>query len=636
MSVGATNKEYLSEIDGLRAIAVMAVLLYHVDLALFSGGFVGVDIFFVISGYLITKNISSSIESGTFTLSKFYVRRFRRLYPALLATISITAISALFILSPEHLARFGREIAAALLSVSNIYFWSESGYFDIDSSFKPLLHTWSLSVEEQFYIVWPTFILLLCVVRSNAIRLLILLAVGATSLWYSEAWVQNTSASAAFYMLPFRVYEFVVGALLVFAPKLDRSRHQAGRSLMTLGGVIMMLYSVTMLDHTTPFPGYSALLPCLGAALVILSGSNLSSRMLLENAVARWLGKVSYSVYLVHWPLVVFYKYSTGSDLTIVAQVLIPIASLLLGYASWRWVEQVYRYEKPKKSRLESTSLALYASVLLTVTIGAAVTFEVSKGSVFTSKAVLTAEQISHGKGHRYAMIRRGCRVLDAKTAANCDYSAEHQTLVFGNSHEPDGYNIWYQAQGSETNNMITFGTINKCEKFLKDIDSEADDDRNCRQRITKLKDSEFIQSLDTVVFSSNQPFHENKAESYDLLVELKSINPKLQIIVIGGYFNLKKDCSFYIGQSGSIESCLDPDKVKYGREDEVNAYAKWQESEYATILAPIYIDKFSMLCAEKTCASSVGDIPFTYDQHHLSLEFAQLIGSLLASTMKK
>lgn len=635
LKLGATvsKNNYLAEIDGLRAIAVMAVLFYHVDLQLFSGGFIGVDVFFVISGYLITRNINTSVASGSFSFVKFYTRRFKRLYPALLATISITAIAALFILSPEHLARFGREILAALFSVSNFLFWSESGYFDLDSSFKPLLHTWSLSVEEQFYLVWPAFIVLLCATKNRNLRISILLVTAAISWWYSQLFVQNNEASTAFYMLPFRVFEFVAGAVLAVVPSLNK-KHYFARSGMTLVGIVIMLYCAIAYDHNTPFPGNNALLPCFGTMLVILGGSNLTSTILLENATARWLGKISYSIYLVHWPLIVFYKYIAGEELPLVTQLLLSTISIALGYCCWRWIEQAYRHQPSKEFSYKITQLAPYSILLITLTVTLASIFEIKKGMVFDRETVLTPEKITEGKQNRYKLIRQGCNLLNLTDNNRCNSSAEKQTLLFGNSHEPDGYNIWHSAYQTPEHNIISFGTTNGCADFFVNIDSHVPDTRKCRERITKLKDSVFVKSLDTIVYSSNKPFSINKTGSYDLLAELKEINPDIQIIIMGGYFNIKKDCTFYINSSNSLDSCLTPEYIKYSREDEKSAYTKWKQSKYVRLLNPIYVDKFSLMCPNKTCIASTRGIPFAYDQHHLSLEFSQLIGKKLAKKL--
>ena len=206
--------KYRPEIDGLRGIAVLGVLLFHLGVQQLSGGYVGVDVFFVISGYLITRLIRSDVRAGTFTFTRFYVRRTRRLFPALFFTLVLCLVAGCLLLSPGHLENFAGTLIASILSVSNIQFWQQSGYFDLESSLKPLLHTWSLGVEEQYYLFWPW--LLVFLTRRFARHTFAIILIGGICSFCLNLVFYNSSHATIFYLLPFRAFEFAIGALTLW------------------------------------------------------------------------------------------------------------------------------------------------------------------------------------------------------------------------------------------------------------------------------------------------------------------------------------------------------------------------------------------------------------------------------------
>ena len=330
---------YRPDIDGLRAVAVLLVVLWHLDVGWLTGGFVGVDVFFVISGYLITGLIVTEInQTGRFSLSGFYLRRLRRLYPALLGTLGLSFIAGAILLSPSDLQRFSGALWSAVISLSNIYFWRESGYFDLSADFKPLLHTWSLGVEEQFYLLWPWLLLLLTLPRQKWVTPVTLLAIGAGSLFA----IRFVSPDAAFFLTPFRAFEFVIGGLLVWI-KPAEGRLKPVAELALPSGIAMILLAASRFDTETNFPGINALLPCLGAALVMWAGNPRYMGSILSNRLFVAVGLISYSMYLVHWPLITFWKYYTLAELAIVDKLALAAGTLLLSIASYRWIEVPFR-----------------------------------------------------------------------------------------------------------------------------------------------------------------------------------------------------------------------------------------------------------------------------------------------------
>jgi peptidoglycan/LPS O-acetylase OafA/YrhL len=340
-SADHVSLRYRADIDGLRAIAVVPVVLYHYGIAGFSGGFVGVDVFFVISGFLITSLIFAEMREGAFSIAGFYERRARRILPALFAMMAFTAVLALLLLFPRDLTRFSESAAAAALSVSNFDFWNQAGYFDTGAETKPLLHTWSLGVEEQFYVLFPAVLYLLHT-RSRRL-LLIFVAVLAVVSLAASIWAVRDAPSAAFYLLPFRTWELMFGAILALAA-FPVPQSMVIRDVLAAIGLALIGRAVTLYTADTPFPGVAALLPCGGAALVLYACSRdgIVQRILSLRPIV-FIGLISYSLYLWHWPLYVLARYVRVGPLPLWESVALIAASVALAVLSWRFVERPFR-----------------------------------------------------------------------------------------------------------------------------------------------------------------------------------------------------------------------------------------------------------------------------------------------------
>ena len=301
--------KYRSEIDGLRAIAVVPVILFHARFDLFSGGFVGVDVFFVISGYLITTIIINEMENGTFTLLRFYERRARRILPSLFFVVLCCIPAAWFLLLPSDMKDFAQSVVAVATFSSNILFWIESGYFATEAELKPLLHTWSLAVEEQYYILFPLF--LMAVWRSGLraiVGLLILMFVVSLAVAH---WGAYNNPSATFYLLPTRAWELLIGAFAAFyLQRTSVSFPYWLNNWLSAFGLAAILYSVFAFDEATPFPSLYALVPTAGTVLIILfslRGTWTHTILSLKSVVG--LGLISYSLYLWHQPVFAFWRH---------------------------------------------------------------------------------------------------------------------------------------------------------------------------------------------------------------------------------------------------------------------------------------------------------------------------------------
>lgn len=337
---------YRAEVDGLRAIALLPVIFFHAGFDVFSGGFVGVDIFFVISGYLITSIIMSEMESGTFSLLNFYRRRVRRLFPALALVVIVAFVFSWCILLPRDMKNFSQSLVSTTFFASNILFWFEAGYFDTSSELKPLLHTWSLAVEEQYYILFPAFMILMWGALKKYLTAVVF-ALLMISLGLSE-WSLNHSPESAFYLLYSRLWELLVGVLVaIFLFKNETAGIKKWiRDSLGVFGALLIGYSVFFYSEGTSFPGISALAPTLGAAFIIIfvtKGTMLYKT--LASKVMVGIGLISYSAYLWHQPLFSLVHYISFHELIVFFKLGLCAIVFIISYMSWRFVELPFRKE---------------------------------------------------------------------------------------------------------------------------------------------------------------------------------------------------------------------------------------------------------------------------------------------------
>ena len=331
---------YRPDIDGLRAVAAGMIVLYHLGLDRLSGGFAGVDVFFVISGFLITGLLQRDIAGGQFRYLRFLGRRVRRLGPSLLATLAGTLVVGYWVLAPEFYEELGWSTLAALASVSNILFWTQTGYFDTAAQLKPLLHTWSLGVEEQFYLVWPFLLIAVLTLRAFLLRAALLIVLAVVSLVAAEVMI-DLDPAAAFYLMPFRVAEFCCGALLALAPAARLPRVVAEAASLT--GLGLIAATAVLIDETVRFPGLTAMIPALGAMLILAAGPVALGNRLLSIAPMRYVGHISYALYLVHWPVLVYFSYYQGGPDTLTETALLTGVSLALAALLTHGIEAPFR-----------------------------------------------------------------------------------------------------------------------------------------------------------------------------------------------------------------------------------------------------------------------------------------------------
>ncbi len=362
--------KYRKDIEGLRGISVLAVIFYHYHIGGFTGGFVGVDIFFVISGYLITSIIINDIHNNRFSFFDFYTRRIRRIVPASLFVTLCTLLAGYLIILPSVYSKVGESALYAAFGLSNFYFLWNTGYFDTIAEFQPLLHTWSLAVEEQYYLFWP--ILLLGIVNvgkeSLPIKLSIIFVLVLISLAISQYNITDNQ-KASFYMLDSRAWELGLGGLLALLPAI---RNRITSEFIAVLGLSLIIWSIFQLDSNNDFPGLNALYPCIGAALIILPKSENFIEKAISTRPLAFVGKISYSLYLWHWPILVLYRhYGTGRMPGAKEIAIMLVLSFLLSIVSWRHIEQRFHrmHNSPKPIVFTWGAVSMAAIGLLGFTV---------------------------------------------------------------------------------------------------------------------------------------------------------------------------------------------------------------------------------------------------------------------------
>ncbi len=635
----SSSYNYQRHIDGLRAVAVLSVVFYHFGLPSFKGGFVGVDVFFVISGYLITNLITEEISrTGDFNFKRFYIRRMRRLFPALAVTFLASLILAAVLFSPDRFQAFGRTLSAAVLSVSNIVFWMESGYFDADSHLKPLLHTWSLGVEEQFYLLWPVLLWFFTRRANPTSQFSVLAITGLGSFGLNYLWVTGNFdagyASTIFYLTPFRIFELVIGGMVIYAvPFVSRKRwlHELGMLL----GLALISYSVVTYSDDIIFPYYYALVPCLGAFLVTLSRESRTFRWLLTNPLVVGVGLISYSMYLIHWPALVFYEYYTFVALAPLEYISLFVLTVLLSVLMYFTVEKPFRKAAPTHSNPLPQQAFVFSSAIAMIAvalIGAYV--YASGGKTWHNAGSLSSAVVSAGKKLRFELVRSGCNLTRLDQPGYCRMDRPYQILIIGDSHEPDGYNAFARLYGQDPDvNLISFGTLNACNIEMTVAGPvSAVHDQQCIERVSLLNDQRFVARLDGIVYSANKPFWENKKLDWLILRHLRSLNENIPLVVLGGYINTEHDCSELFNRFQTFAACKDPRHISYNPFNEQEN----RHSEDTLGIDYLYIDKTRILCSADSVESCVvqmdGEAAF-YDRHHLSLPFASMLGQRIANT---
>lgn len=442
--------KYRPEIDGLRAIAVLPVILFHAGFPLFSGGFIGVDVFFVISGYLITSILIDDIENNKFSLINFYERRARRILPALFFVIFVCIPFAWLWMPQAQIIDFSQSLIAVSFFISNFLFWRESGYFDTIVDEKPLLHTWSLAVEEQFYIFFPILLILLwSFSRNKTFWFISMLAL--ISLIISE-WGSRNEEVANFYLAPSRVWELFTGSIAAFI--LSKKRNLNNNFLSTLG-LLAIAFSIFYFDKNTPFPSLYTLTPVIGTFLMIIYGHHETFvAKFLSNKVFVSIGLISYSAYLWHQPLFAFTRIKLIQEPSNLIVITLIIFNFVLAYLSWKFVEKPFRSKNNKFNRKEIFSYSILAIVLTTIIgfVGSSTNLyqKITISSYENNEGLVLKKILKATKRHlSLEMSSTDCHIwikntssIDQNHFSKCNEKHGNALIILGDSHAMNFFNI--------------------------------------------------------------------------------------------------------------------------------------------------------------------------------------------------
>ena len=493
---------YRAEIDGLRALAVLPVIFFHGGFEWFSGGFVGVDVFFVISGYLITSIIITEMAEDKFSIVNFYERRARRILPALFFVMAVCIPFAWFLLVPSDFVEFGHSLIAASTFSSNFLFWSESGYFGGPAELKPLLHTWSLAIEEQYYILFPIFIMLTWQFGTRWI-LIILLLIFMLSLGLSE-WAAYKTPSANFYLLPTRGWELLMGVFIAFYLKYRNFiKSFLANQLLSLLGFSMIIYSIIVFNESTPFPSFYALIPTIGTGLVILcSVPKTTIHKLLTLKLIVGIGLISYSTYLWHQPILAFTKNSIQGEVHNMIVMMLCISSFFFGWFSWRFIERPFR----KKSYLQRKFI-----------------FKFSLLGIFIFSIIGASIHIYDGGVKLYSQQKQG--IINTFLSDNKSYTEKRESyvsshkfdksnnkkdiLIVGDSHMQDLVNAVYEVGLDDNYEFSSFLISVNCGIYFvkdkKDIEEPKFDCENRSFYNSNLKEKMLVADEIWVISSWDQ-----------------------------------------------------------------------------------------------------------------------------------
>ncbi len=460
--------KYRPEIDGLRTVAVLPVILFHAGFGLFSGGYVGVDIFFVISGYLITTILIDDLAQGRFSILRFYERRARRILPALFTVLAVCVPAAWFWMLPSQYKDFSQSLVAVVLFASNFLFWRESGYFDTSSEEKPLLHTWSLAVEEQYYLLFPLFLFLIWRFgRRPALHGIVLL--GLLSLGASE-WGWRNAPNANFYLAPFRAWELFIGSACAFVMASARApRPNAGFAWLGLG---LIALSILVYDNATPFPSLYALAPTLGTALIVIFAAppNPVGRLLsLRPMVA--IGLISYSACLWHQPLFAFARLRHVAEPPDWLMAALALLSLGLAWLSWRFIERPFRGKAP----FPSSRKAVFGMAIMGSAIFAAIGIDGHRRNGLNANADYAVPFLGDGGACYFTSVNGLSRLPDCRDSLG----EKPRVVLIGDSHAQALSKILRKALSDKGVDLITFATA-RCLPVPEVVENDAHNRDEC------------------------------------------------------------------------------------------------------------------------------------------------------------
>jgi len=634
---------YRPEIDGLRAVAVIAVIIYHAKFSfgngvLLPGGFLGVDIFFVISGFLITSIMVTELhKTGRISIYSFYERRARRILPALLFVMIVSIPFAWQLLLPYELIDYSQSLVLSLFFSSNFYWYYDLQQYGAESALlKPFLHTWSLAVEEQYYIIFP--LILLAIYRWFNQYTIALLTVGfLLSLLFAE-WMTPQDVSFSFYMLPSRFWELLIGGILAYIIHLhpQKDNDVLLNQIMPTLGMFLIVYSITCTELNASHPGLVTLIPVVGTVLIIwfANGKGLITRLLSSRGFTS-IGLISYSLYLWHYPIFAFSRISWG-QLSSVQKLSLIVFSLILAVISYYLVEKPFRTSSTLKRR---GGLLLSLTLIMLPILAFSTASIVSDGFQNRYDDIFSVTSRIINKESQSAWLNQTFNHSNFDSDAFFSDQYENRVLILGDSHTA----AWAYAISSTYkqpyNAFLALSYLGCYWEVVNDDiinigPNAAKYDKRCNANKDLLNSDRVVKSLDTIVLASYRPFSYGvNLFRFDLLRLLKKKNPKINIIILGDYYQLPVD---QVGCWGLMQRYKKDASVCLDHSDYPSPHYNYKRDKYFKKMVGldyVFIDLIKNVCEDdpnKQCPYEFEGIPFMTDTNHLTPLFTRYITSLL------
>ena len=630
--------KYQSHVDGLRAVAVLSVIIFHINKYILPGGFIGVDIFFVISGYLISKQIYQELDNNSFSLLEFYRRRIKRILPAAFVVIGLTTIIAQFLYLPNDAAKVSESALWSVFSVANIYFWrfQDTGYFANSSYEIPLLHLWSLGVEEQFYIFWPLVLLLVYrfLSKTSFVLLTVLTIFVSSAIGY---FLYDISQSFVYYNLPSRAGELLVGALLAYLSHKEMLKPELNKNqlnLISIIGLAALIASFIFINEEVLFPGFYVLIPTLATAVIIWAGANQESTVLtfLNHKVLIFIGRISFSAYLWHWPILAFYRYGYG-EVTLTSGVIIFCLILLSAWISYTLVEQRYRFSKEPFKQVFYKQFIIPSSLLIILS------------SFIIGTNGLGVRAIDQQYANKLSFIENKA-ISPNKYDYVCQYwkvekeHLEDQNCIVGNKSEEPDILLWGDSNAAHYIGILGY-FAEKLEWSFRNVHHAACPPINlsakefvtkkvfpdCQSSLEKVLPA--IDNYQTIIVSASYTFYQEQSNDFmhkfkNMAIELA--NKGKRVVILGKlpvFYGFDRKCK----EKALSYPLLSCETANYESQEEVNSVnielANFADKHEAVH----YFDFNSFICGQQCSPYDEEGNVLYFDRSHLEIGASWQLG---------
>lgn len=655
------------DIQGLRGVAVLLVVLYHLDLPMLAGGYIGVDVFFVISGYLITGHLIESLDSGRFTFADFYARRIRRILPASLFVLSCTMAMSCWLMPPLLIPKILKESIATALYFPNVYYAHQQTDYLAETSLSPLLHYWSLGVEEQFYFIWPLLLFICWGLLGNKKHLITaLLIILLVASLIGNVYLTHASQPWAFFLVFTRAWELGTGGLLAFLLKQQHSFFNNQSALIATatgwGGAVVLGCCAILYNEHTAFPGVAALLPVLGATLMLfagaISGASTSLNKILAYKPLQYFGAISYSLYLWHWPVIILAKEMWPDFFGIDAMFILFMVSVFLAGLTYRCVEQPFRDNSSRVYLPAVPALVASAVGAISISLAAAVYgYQVKSMKLHTGQMAVEYEPQANPVFTDYvpknlvpdlrnvsksvsAIYNDGCHDdTRSEAAIGCtfgDVNASRIFVLFGDSHAAQWFPALEKYSSAQGIRLITF-TKSACPAIDVKLLRQGVEYSSCHGWRKKV--IEKINRLNPeVVIVSN--FHQAKTQiiAEDTLGEwgnglkrlFASMPATVKTVVINDTPGFARTPALCLSKNlHSAHTCVQPKGQLLDFELAALEEKITRESN------GYYVDMNNYLCTPKDCGPIIGNLLVYRDRHHITADFSQKLSNALGNAIK-